>query len=110
MIYYIVTLYNKQGVAFELEDVYCKHCASPSNTPENSDNEIETSISTLATRPISEGDIDGTIVVEEESQSTTMEPTGGVSVADKQDTTVTTESSNTASTTVQEEDVLPENM
>lgn len=106
MIYYIVTLYNKQGVAFELEDVYCKHCASPGNTPENSDNELETSISTLATRPIVEGEI----VVEEVTPSTTMEPTGGVSVVDKQDTTVTTESSNTTSTTVQEEDVLPENM
>ena len=106
MIYYIVTLYNKQGVAFELEDVYCKHCASPGNTPENSDNELETSISTLATRPIVEGEI----VVEEVTPSTTMEPTGGVSVVDKQDATVTTESSNTTSTTVQEEDVLPENM
>ena len=104
MIYYIVTLYNKQGVAFELEDVYCKHCASPGNTPENSDNEIETSISTLATRPISEGDIDGTIVVEEESQSTTMEPTGNVSIADKHD------ASESTSTAAQEENELPENM
>ena len=104
MIFYIVTLYNKQGVAFELEDVYCKHCASPSNTPENSDNEIETSISTLATRPISEGDIDGTIVVEEESQSTTMEPTDNVSIADKHD------ASESTSTAAQEENELPENM
>lgn len=31
--------------------MYCKHCASPQNTPNNSDNEIENSMAELVTPP-----------------------------------------------------------
>lgn len=47
----LVTLYNKQGVAFEFDGVYCKHCASPANSPENSDTEPEAALSILTTNP-----------------------------------------------------------
>lgn len=50
-------LYNKQGVAFEVEGIYCKHCASPNASPEASDNENEAAIATLATKP--EGVLEG---------------------------------------------------
>lgn len=52
-----MTLYNKQGVAFEVEGIYCKHCASPNASPEASDNENEAAIATLATKP--EGVLEG---------------------------------------------------
>ena len=52
-----MTLYNKQGVAFEVEGIYCKHCASPNASPEASDNENEAAIATLATKP--EGVVEG---------------------------------------------------
>ena len=31
--------------------MYCKHCASPANSPENSDNEPEAALSVLTTNP-----------------------------------------------------------
>ena len=52
-----MTLYNKQGVAFEVEGIYCKHCASPNAAPEAADNENEAAIATLATKP--EGVLEG---------------------------------------------------
>lgn len=44
-------------MAFEVEGVYCKHCASPNASPETSDNENEAAIATLATKP--EGVLEG---------------------------------------------------
>jgi len=37
-------------MAFEVDGVYCKHCASPHNTPENSDNETENAMAELTTK------------------------------------------------------------
>ena len=52
-----MTLYNKQGKAFEIEGLYCKHCASPGNTPNSSDNEQEAAMAVLTAQPAMDAEV-----------------------------------------------------
>ena len=53
-----MTLYNKQGKAFEIEGLYCKHCASPGNTPNSSDNEQEAAMVVLTAQPTMDAEVE----------------------------------------------------
>ena len=52
-----MTLYNKQGKAFEIEGLYCKHCASPGSTPNSSDNEQEAAMAVLTAQPAMDAEV-----------------------------------------------------
>lgn len=52
-----MTLYNKQGKAFEIEGLYCKHCASPGSTPNSSDNEQEAAMAVLTAQPTMDAEV-----------------------------------------------------
>ncbi len=53
-----MTLYNKQGKAFEIEGLYCKHCASPGSTPNSSDNEQEAAMAVLTAQPTMDAEVE----------------------------------------------------
>ena len=53
-----MTLYNKQGKAFEIESLYCKHCASPGSTPNSSDNEQEAAMAVLTAQPTMDAEVE----------------------------------------------------
>ena len=53
-----MTLYNKQGKAFEIERLYCKHCASPGSTPNSSDNEQEAAMAVLTAQPTMDAEVE----------------------------------------------------
>ena len=52
-----MTLYNKQGKAFEIDGLYCKHCASPGGTPNSSDNEQEAAMAVLTAQPAMDAEV-----------------------------------------------------
>ena len=53
-----MTLYNKQGKAFEIDGLYCKHCASPGSTPNSSDNEQEAAMAVLTAQPTMDAEVE----------------------------------------------------
>lgn len=63
-----MTLYNKQGKAFEIEGLYCKHCASPGSTPNSSDNEQEAAMAVLTKQPAVDAEVEKEEVKKEEKE------------------------------------------
>ena len=53
-----MTLYNKQGKAFEIDGLYCKHCASPGSTPNSSDTEQEAAMAVLTAQPTMDAEVE----------------------------------------------------
>ena len=80
-----MTLYNKQGKAFEIEGLYCKHCASPGNTPNSSDNEQEAAMAVLTAQPAMDAEVVKTEEkeVEKEKEKEVEDSTPETSVTDK---------------------------
>ena len=76
-----MTLYNKQGKAFEIEGLYCKHCASPGNTPNSSDNEQEAAMAVLTAQPTMDAEVEKE--VEKEKEKEVEDSTPETSVTDK---------------------------
>ena len=68
-----MTLYNKQGKAFEIEGLYCKHCASPGNTPNSSDNEQEAAMAVLTAQPTMDAEVEKKEEKEEKEEEKTEE-------------------------------------
>ena len=68
-----MTLYNKQGKAFEIEGLYCKHCASPGNTPNSSDNEQEAAMVVLTAQPTMDAEVEKEEKKEEKEEEKTEE-------------------------------------
>lgn len=63
-----MTLYNKQGKAFEIEGLYCKHCASPGSTPNSSDNEQEAAMAVLTAQPTMDAEVEKEEKTEEKKE------------------------------------------
>ena len=68
-----MTLYNKQGKAFEIEGLYCKHCASPGNTPNSSDNEQEAAMAVLTAQPTMDAEVEKKEEKEEKTEEKEVE-------------------------------------
>lgn len=68
-----MTLYNKQGKAFEIEGLYCKHCASPGNTPNSSDNEQEAAMVVLTAQPTMDAEVEKEEKKEEKTEEKEVE-------------------------------------
>ena len=80
-----MTLYNKQGKAFEIEGLYCKHCASPGSTPNSSDNEQEAAMAVLTMQPAMDAEVVKTEEkeVEKEKEKEVEDSTPETSVTDR---------------------------
>ena len=68
-----MTLYNKQGKAFEIEGLYCKHCASPGSTPNSSDNEQEAAMAVLTAQPTMDAEVEKEEKKEEKTEEKEVE-------------------------------------
>lgn len=68
-----MTLYNKQGKAFEIEGLYCKHCASPGSTPNSSDNEQEAAMAVLTAQPAMDAEVEKEEKKEEKTEEKEVE-------------------------------------
>ena len=68
-----MTLYNKQGKAFEIEGLYCKHCASPGSTPNSSDNEQEAAMAVLTAQPTMDAEVEKDEKKEEKTEEKEVE-------------------------------------
>lgn len=84
-----MTLYNKQGKAFEIDGLYCKHCASPGSTPNSSDNEQEAAMAVLTAQPTMDAEVEKEEEkteekeVEKEKEKEVEDSTPETSVTDK---------------------------
>ena len=68
-----MTLYNKQGKAFEIEGLYCKHCASPGSTPNSSDIEQEAAMAVLTAQPTMDAEVEKEEKKEEKTEEKEVE-------------------------------------
>ena len=68
-----MALYNKQGKAFEIEGLYCKHCASPGSTPNSSDNEQEAAMAVLTAQPTMDAEVEKEEKKEEKTEEKEVE-------------------------------------